>query len=152
MLDRFHKIAEIVASFAIVASLIFVGIQLQQNTHAMRINAGQVMVSTWADTNHALVNNQDLANHLYGAMTINKPLPDDGDQLRLSFWFQNALRQGEFNYFNAQEGNLDERYWIQSRAALGQAMKRDAFQALWKANRFLFTETFQQEIDQLMTE
>lgn len=37
MLGRVHKIADIVAAFAVVGSLIFVGIQLQQSTKAMRL-------------------------------------------------------------------------------------------------------------------
>jgi hypothetical protein len=36
MLDRIHKISEIVAAAAIVGSLIFVGIQMNQNTSALR--------------------------------------------------------------------------------------------------------------------
>lgn len=35
MLDRIHKISEIIAAFAIVGSLIFVGIQVDQNTQAI---------------------------------------------------------------------------------------------------------------------
>ena len=36
MLDRIHKISEIVAAFAIVASLIFVGVQVSQITGALK--------------------------------------------------------------------------------------------------------------------
>ena len=51
MLDRIHKIAEIVAAFAIVGSLLFVGIQMQQNTEALETGLEQNASHRWQEIN-----------------------------------------------------------------------------------------------------
>jgi hypothetical protein len=45
-LQNFYLLAEIVAAFAVVVSLLFVGLQMRQNTNALRIAAGQGLVAS----------------------------------------------------------------------------------------------------------
>ena len=61
MLDRFHKISEIIAAFAIVGSLVFVGIQLNQNTSALLVDSQQSAMAAWNDTSLAIATNERLA-------------------------------------------------------------------------------------------
>ena len=61
MLDRFHKVSEIVASFAIVGSLIFVGIQVNQNTNATRVSNAQAAMQVWSDHAMAMATSESLA-------------------------------------------------------------------------------------------
>ena len=148
MLDRIHKISEIVAAFAIVGSLIFVGIQMQLNTKAIRISAGQGMISTWAETNRDVSNDPSLADHVWQIVVQDTALPEGPEGLRVRLWAQNAIRQAEFNYFNWQNGNLAERYWVQSKVVLAQFLRTSAGRLLWEESKVAHDPQFQAAMDE----
>ena len=108
MLDRIHKIAEIVAAFAIVGSLIFVGIQMQQNTEAVRINTSQAGVEMWQATSLTMATNPELAQ----AWTRETITPFQGESLQLRWFLNYVLKAAEHNYHQWLEGNLSDRDWM----------------------------------------
>jgi len=61
MLDRVHKIADIVAAFAIVASLLFLGAQISQNTLAVDTQADDAIWSQWTGLNSLIASSPGLA-------------------------------------------------------------------------------------------
>lgn len=69
MLDRAHQIADIVAAFAVVGSLIFVGIQLQQNAKAMGVENRQSAMNGWNETTLAVATNEQLAEQWVARVT-----------------------------------------------------------------------------------
>ena len=62
MLDRIHKVAEIVASIAIVGSLIFVGVQVSQNTKAVDAQQDNAIWSQWITLTGMVATSPDLAD------------------------------------------------------------------------------------------
>jgi len=106
-LQNFYLLAEIVVAFAVVASLLFVGLQMRQNTNAMRIAAGQGLVASWSATNRDIIANKDMAELLDGTAAM----PEGADRLRLLLWSQNVIREGEVNYYNWVDGNLADHQW-----------------------------------------
>ncbi|MFN3230946.1 MAG: hypothetical protein ACE363_02170 [Alphaproteobacteria bacterium] len=140
-LEEISYIGEIIAAVAVIASLIFVGTQLRQNTRAMRITAGQAMVTTWAATSRDVFNNDDLLRDVTRSVTGADGL-DDMAGIRANFWFGNALRQGEFNYFNWKSGDLDERYWRQTDGALAIGLSSELGRGAWERLKPLHSAEF----------
>lgn len=62
MLDRVHKISEIIAAIAIVASLVFVGLQLGQNTRAIQSQEDSANWLPWVDVAQMVVGSADFAD------------------------------------------------------------------------------------------
>jgi hypothetical protein len=113
MLDRFHKISEIVASFAIVGSLIFVGIQVSQNTDATKISNAQAALNSWNDITLAAATNDGLLQgQISGVYPELQPyLSTDKIEAQTFTWLEAGVKAVEVNYLQRQEGNLSDDLW-----------------------------------------
>ncbi len=67
-LEQFNYIAEIVASVAVIASLIYVAIQIQQNTSTNRLIAAQNLSHEIRETTSLIAANADLADIHFRAL------------------------------------------------------------------------------------
>jgi hypothetical protein len=64
MLDRIHKIAEILAAVAIVFSLVFVGLQIKQNTRAIASQEDSSVWLPWLDLFQMTVSSSEFTDIL----------------------------------------------------------------------------------------
>jgi hypothetical protein len=116
MLDRIHKISEIAAAFAIVASLVFVGFQLNQNTDAMKNNVIQMNASNWQDVLLTLASNPELRSDWVSFMPEDRQMAPEMSSM---VFITNAmLRSSEFDYLQWREGNLSDERWQTARSSL----------------------------------
>lgn len=117
MLDLIHELTQILADIAVIVSLVFVGVQVRDNTKAVRTSIAQASVVNWADASLAVATSDDLI----GALIVDRyPMhtPVTKDQER-TFWFSGvALKTVEFNYLQWLEGNLSDDLWAGSRAGI----------------------------------
>ena len=124
MLDRIHKISEIVGAVALVASLVFVGIQVNQNTSAIRDNALQVNSASFQDITLAMAQNRSLASAWVKSVDVPgspvSPLFLDpavqaqmasGEFGQVSAYASANLKSMETNFLMWQAGNLPENVW-----------------------------------------
>ena len=120
MLDRVHKISEIIASFAIVGSLIFVGIQVSQNTDATKISNAQAALSSWNEVSLASATNDGITQGLFDGMhpELKQYLVIDETQFRTFSWFDAGFKAVEVNYLQWLEGNLSDDLWHGYRASI----------------------------------
>lgn len=146
-LQSIYLVAEIIAAFAVIASLLFVGIQMRQNTNALRIAAGQGLVASWSATNRDIIANKDMAELLSPLLDGTKDMPEGADRLRLLLWAQNVIREGEMNYYNWVDGNLADHQWEQLKANTVWLMSAPAGRAIWAELRHHYSARFQAEID-----
>ena len=111
MLDRIHKISEIVAAFAIVGSLVFVGLQLNQNTDSLKANAAQVNASSWQELVMGIAANEQLAT-IWTNSLIEMPAvtvsANTTDTLRLTFVCSAQLKSMEANLLAWVNGDLSD--------------------------------------------
>jgi hypothetical protein len=115
MLDRFHKISEIIASLAIVGSLIFVGIQVSQNTNALKSNAAQTSAASWQEITLTMATDSALIEAwMEKAPNANATAND----VRMFNFVAAFLKSVELNYHMWMDGNLDDDMWNSIRAAL----------------------------------
>ena len=90
-LDVIVAIAETVGAVAVVVSLIYVGVQIRQNTVTQNAQMHQQLVEAQNETNRAIIDNPELSE------LVNKANEDfdslvPGEVNRLNFYY--------FNYFN----------------------------------------------------
>jgi hypothetical protein len=120
MLDRVHKVSEIVAAFSIVASLIFVGIQVSQNTDALETNAAQINSQSWQNITLAIATNPQLAaayQNSFSDSYQNSDPAQSGEDLQVSNLIQTQLKSMEFNYLQWRDGKLSDEIFAPTRAA-----------------------------------
>ncbi len=81
-LDQVAALAQIAGSVGIVLSLIFVGIQVRQNTAALYRNEHNSTMAQWTVIRMGIAQNRDIAELMTGGLSADSTL-DPADQLRL---------------------------------------------------------------------
>ena len=85
--EQISDLAQIVASVAVVASLIFVALQIKQNTSALQRNEHNFTMEQWTVIRMAIAKHRDIAELMTAGLQGGKPL-DAADQLRLEQMLQ----------------------------------------------------------------
>src|SRR5450432_1782516 len=80
--EQISYLAQIVASVGVVVSLIFVGLQIRQNTAALQRNEHNSTMEQWTVIRMAIAKNRDIAELMTAGLHDERPL-DAADQLRL---------------------------------------------------------------------
>ena len=85
--EQISYLAQIVASVAVVASLIFVALQIKQNTAALQRNEHNSTMAQWTVIRMAIAKHRDIAELMTAGLHGESPL-DAADQLRLEQMLQ----------------------------------------------------------------
>jgi hypothetical protein len=86
-LEQLSYIAQIVASVGVIASLIFVGLQIKHNTGALQRNEHNSTMAQWTVIRQAIATNRDIAELMTTGLSGEREL-DAADQLRLEQMLQ----------------------------------------------------------------
>ena len=103
-------IAETVGAFGVIISLIYVGLQIRQNTIASRAANYQQWVDTQVNVNRALSDDPaiteliDRANHDFASLST-------AELLRLQMVFYNHFKQWNVAFTNDKYSLLDKEKW-----------------------------------------
>ena len=109
-LSEWANIAEILGSVVVVLSLIFIGLELRQNTNALYTNSWQQVIDKMIDLDLSEATDGSLAS----VMIRGEPDPaalSDIDRWRFYRVAQARLGQLEFAYLAKINGTLDEFHW-----------------------------------------
>ena len=141
---------EFFGAMAVVATLIYLAVQVRQNTQQMRrveMNAGQAQFSV---PRMAIVSDRDLAELLVKAAQAPGEL-DAVDQLRLDT-LRNEMMWAFFHTWDrARYGSVDREDWETStRPGLAQFLADEGGSRWWDANRQGFNTGFQAEVDRAL--
>jgi hypothetical protein len=157
MLEKIHKVSEIVAAFAIVGSLIFVGLQLGQNTQAVEAQEDDSAYASWFTLNQMVVSTPDFADILVRGQSGGLEVLSQAENIRFS--------QYHYGFFTAWEQNY--RTWIRDpeiwdvlwlRAMIDEAIKIDegvnnkGSRELWAQSKNFYTREFVAWVDQNSSE
>ena len=80
--EQISYLAQIVASVGVIVSLIFVGLQIRQNTGALQRNEHNSTMAQWTVIRMAIAKNRDIAELMTAGLHGERAL-DAADQLRL---------------------------------------------------------------------
>ena len=80
--EQISYLAQIVASVGVIVSLIFVGLQIKQNTAALQRNEHNSTMEQWTVIRQAIARNRDIAELMTAGLHGERAL-DAADQLRL---------------------------------------------------------------------
>jgi len=80
--EQISYLAQIVASVGVIVSLVFVGLQIRQNTAALQRNEHNSTMEQWTVIRQAIAQNRDIAELMTAGLKGERGL-DAADQLRL---------------------------------------------------------------------
>jgi hypothetical protein len=81
-LDQWSNLAQIVGSVGVILSLIFVGLQIRQNTSELQRNEHNSTMAQWTVIRMAIATNRDMAELMTAGLRGSNAI-DAADQLRL---------------------------------------------------------------------
>jgi hypothetical protein len=96
-------LAQLVGAIAVVLSLVFVGLQVRQNTAALQRNEHNSTMAQWTVIRMAVVQNRELADLMTAGLHGERTL-DAADQLRLEQFLQEHLWAGFHIWDRTQRG------------------------------------------------
>src|SRR3954469_15160611 len=86
-LEQLSSLAQVFGSIGVIVSLIFVGLQIKQNTAALQRNEHNSTMEQWTVIRMAIAKHRDIAELMTAGLQGESPL-DAADQLRLEQMLQ----------------------------------------------------------------
>jgi hypothetical protein len=81
-LEQYSALAQVIGSLGVIVSLVFVGLQIRQNTGALQRSEHNSTMSEWTVIRMAVAQNRDIAELMTAGLNGERSL-DAADQLRL---------------------------------------------------------------------
>jgi len=147
--EKASAIAEIVSSVAIVATLIYLGVETQQNTQALQVNVRQAAADAEVEWLYNLLNTPEVlidvgpavleGQYDARALAATGVLAASLFRLRENLWLQ------------YRSGALDLELWGPYRDTLADIISsNEVMKAQWEGMRGFYASGFQVEIDGVM--
>lgn len=156
-LEQVYYLTEIIGVVAVIASLIFVGVQMNQNTRAMEVSTSNAAMQNWLTVGRDVPLNSELADIVYKASQVRgkegsiAPLTDE-EFARLLWWNMVSLKTAEVQRHQWTKGYLDEDLWVGAVGGLKGFLRQPLAERLWDLNRMAFGPNFVAFVDELIEE
>lgn len=146
-LKKYALIAEVVGGLAVVIGLIFVGLELRQNTLMQRVTATQALSVNYENAVDAL--GKDTETACIYVRGINGLDNLNGIERYRFFvlWFH-VLRAGEQLHYYSLEGMVDTRIWRGYERQLDEIFRYPGVQQYWQLRKDWYSDEFQDFVDQ----
>ena len=109
-LEQASFLAQIISAVAVIASLVFVGIQLNRATAAIRASSSQAHSSLYTDLVQSIIDNADFAQTWSIGLTDPKALTE-AEWVRFVAYASALFRLYESSRVQWLNGRLDEEHW-----------------------------------------
>ena len=148
-LQDWANLAEIIGTVAIIFSLVFVGLQISDNTREMRSAAAHnatVALQSW----YVEIGTNEQAAKVFRKGMSNPTAMSKDESVQFLMNVHSALIAYQSIYFSMSEGTLDTSLYRAMFANMGASVPTPGFQWYWKQRRNSFTPEFQQYVEQLI--
>ena len=139
-LDRTHKVGELVAAAAVVLSLLFVGIEVQQNNNIQKQLATRSLVRDWSDAVAAYADPELACLFVrFGNDRENLTAPE-ATRIETVLWrIYKIIEEIHYQY---EEGMIDESVWNGFRQNLIVEASFENFRTWWAGYERVFSPRF----------
>jgi len=146
-LQKFALIAEIVGGVAIIASLIFVGVQINQNHEMMRAQIRNDIATTLSERlwNMSQSERPDLFDN-----EASLELLTDNEKLRVGLWMSASFRMYENMYYQYKMGLFDEKEFEVETVAWKSVFNSPRAKASFCRNPYAFSVDFRNYVFSIM--
>ena len=139
-LEQIALIASIISSLAVIASLIFVGIQLKQNSLATRMMTAQINTQIMIENFGRIVDHPDIAAIFAGERSPDSVTP--GEALRIGNVFGATFRHFEMLHMHQRYGIHELEMWQASEARVDERIANPIIRGWWETSRGSYGPSF----------
>ena len=141
--SKLADIAEITSSIAILVTLVFLVVQMQQNSDALQANARSAILGATMDHLQMRVDNPHLN------LNMVKSELSDLEKSELNDYLISFFRLREHDWLQYQEGALDETTWKAYLSSISSVLAYQRTRTWW-GNTRTFDPDFILEVDELI--
>jgi hypothetical protein len=145
-LEDLGNIGEFLGALAVVISLVYLAVQIRQNTRAVRSASHQSLVSSEQAIQASVSDNREVARIVVQA---NKDFDglDEEDRLRFVMLVSRMLSNFENIYYQYSRGLLDEDLWQPWLEGMNFFVQQPGLRRYWEAFKFGYAEPFRELIE-----
>ena len=138
------------ADIGVLAGIILLAVELQQNTQMMRSQTRDAMTQKTVDWRYMLAGNPELSELFANSEAIMMNPEYDANYFSLAALYEARLRIWENEWYQYQQGLFDESEFSARLLYWGRFFRRKPdFGAYWEGQRANYSESFAEQIDQL---
>ncbi len=143
--DRLNRWMTLGANIGVLAGIIFLAFELQQNTVATQLEAASNFQDSFSEIELFIAGSPEFAELLRKGREGEEV--SAADQLRLWIFYGNALRQWQFTHFQYLSGALDEDIWQGHRVRLTKIISEDrGLFDNWQMTKLQFSPAFNEMV------
>lgn len=150
-LEQLANLGEFVSGVAVIASLIYLAIQIRQNTQSVKSSTLATNTTNWSSMLINMASDEKSEAYLNGIM--GKEDISAVHFLQFVLIARAMLVSFETQYYQFQNGALDKDIYLgYERACTDQMLVFPGFQIVWKITREGFSPAFGELVDKLISE
>ncbi len=143
------SLGELIAAIATIITLVYLAIQIRQNTTSSRTATYQNIVSTGLELGHTFARDASFAD----LFTRGANAPDKlskAEWVRLQSHINGVFRCYELVFHQFEHGAIDKAAWEGWRLNMQRFFKLAAYREVWQRTRDEFPPAFREEADRAM--
>ncbi|MBL4572692.1 MAG: hypothetical protein JKY86_06425 [Gammaproteobacteria bacterium] len=150
--DNLNKWLALLGNFGVIAGIVFLGIEIQQNTNMMKAQTRDSLTEKNLMVFSASAESAYAADVLYRG-SIGEITPDTMPEwVTFTFQVQGMFRVSENESYQYDRGLFDEAEYQARKNTWRRNLSRVGFRAVWERYREEYSESFRDEMDQLAKE
>jgi hypothetical protein len=147
-LNELADIGEFIGGIAVVVTLIYLALQIRQNTNAVLSNTQQSLFDNWADLSNRILEHPSVPlPQLMLKARDNREELDSEETLRFESLATRIFGMYETTFYHQQQGLLDEKFWRVYDSYYRDNLVGEGFQEFWRSHRSWFHEDFRKYVD-----
>ena len=148
-LKKYALIAEIIGGLAVIMGLVFLGLELRQNTLTQRVTATQTLVVDYENAVDLLTKDRRSACiYVRGSNGLENLTGIERYEFFV-MWFH-LLRAAEQLHYYSIEGMVEQRIWRGFQRQLDEVVRYPGVREYWELRRDWYSDELQGFIDQLL--
>ena len=148
-LEDGYYISQIVAAVILVLSVIYLALQVRQNTSAMRLSTLKSGSANWMAVMGMFTNSEEITDIYRRGIAAHDAL-NENEQVRFRMLGMQLLRVFCENFETEHEGGMRQARWDATQRAAIDVMQTPGMQAVWSSRRHWFTDDFQVYMDNII--
>jgi hypothetical protein len=132
MLDALGNLGDFIGGIAVVITLIYLAVQVRQNTRAIRVATMQSSMLAAQSIGNLPAQDRDLARVVRVGLTTPDELDEDEFQ-QLRYFLMSMLRVHEDMFVQHQAGVVDDETWLARSSSLKTIFSMPGGRRIWEA-------------------
>jgi hypothetical protein len=147
-LENLGNLGEFIGAIAVLVSVIYLALQIRQNTKSLITQTGQAIMSQGVNASIDTAANDSL-------MVVLAKLGDQkeltvAERIQYSIWMEGIITNYSQIFYVHQQGNLDDNLHEAAENRLRKILSKPGALEWWQSCRSDFTQEFQDDVDRIV--